>query len=634
MTKIRKGAGGKQYPPRVGGVRPSQLMYSFGVGALLDLPNFSVIVAGLDDWDETQQVELGEERLVAAIRADRTLGLGQVRRLRSAPWMEETGSPFEQWAWVGVPVLPFPRWLRCTACNLLSTVDTGLFELSLAYRPDRARYVHRNCTSARGKAPSTVPARFVVACSAGHIDEFPWREFVHSPTGGRCPKGNGLLRAMDTGSGSRSTDLIVQCMECDAKRLLTNAFNENAQAFLPECRGRHAHLRRFDGDCQQQVRPLLLGASNAWFPAIRSVLSIPTSSDPLEQAVEDCWGAIEDPAAPINSIEALRFAVARDPRLAALKAMAADVVWAAIVARRARPTEREGEADVLSPEWDVFTAPQAALESRDFRLGTPAPIPGFVGIAEVVPVERVREVVALCGFTRIDGPDSGLVDDMEGGVAFAPLSRRPLDWLPAAEVRGEGIFLRFDEARVAGWVQSIAGGDQLEGIREAHQRWRRNRGFADVNFGWPGERYVLLHSLAHALIHELALECGYSAASIRERLYARDPGDDGKGAMAGLLLYTSAPDAEGTLGGLVALAEPDEFERLLEAALRRVGLCSADPMCAGHRPGDAETTLHNAACHACLFLPETSCERANRYLDRSVLTRTVCERGVEFGFRG
>jgi hypothetical protein len=154
-----------------------------------------------------------------------------------------------------------------------------------------------------------------------------------------------------------------------------------------------------------------------------------------------------------------------------------------------------------------------------------------------------------------------------------------------------------------------------------------------VGCGWPGDRYVLLHSLSHALIHELALECGYSAASIRERLYAREPEDGREGAMAGILLYTSAPDAEGTLGGLVALADADEFSRLLDTALRRVALCSADPMCAGHRPTDAETTLHNAACHACLFLPETSCERANRYLDRSVLAATVAGRGVEFGFK-
>src|SRR5262249_17024292 len=178
-------------------------------------------------------------------------------------------------------------------------------------------------------------------------------------------------------------------------------------------------------------------------------------------------------------------------------------------------------------------------------------------------------------------------------------------------VRGEGIFIRLDEERVRTWVARVGGDEPLERLRESHQRWRRKRGFADVNYGWLGERYVLLHTLSHALIHELALECGYSAASIRERIYAPEPRDGGEGAMAGFLLYTSAPDAEGTLGGLVALSEPEEFGRLLDAALRRMALCSADPMCAGHMPTDAETALHNAACHACLFLPQPSCERAN-----------------------
>ena len=117
--------------------------------------------------------------------------------------------------------------------------------------------------------------------------------------------------------------------------------------------------------------------------------------------------------------------------------------------------------------------------------------------------------------------------------------------------------------------------------------WCRRRNLADVNVGWPGERYILLHTLSHALINELALECGYSAASIRERIYARAASAHGT-AMAGVLLYTSAPDSEGTLGGLVALAEPEEFSRILEAALRRAQLCSSDPLCAGHRPDATE----------------------------------------------
>ena len=98
--------------PRVGAVRPSQLMFSHGVGALVDLPNFSAVVAGLDDWDTTCQQTLVERRLLAAVR--QMQNMEQVDALRTAPWLEETRNPFDDWARVGVTVVPFPRWMRCT----------------------------------------------------------------------------------------------------------------------------------------------------------------------------------------------------------------------------------------------------------------------------------------------------------------------------------------------------------------------------------------------------------------------------------------------------------------------------------------------------------------------------------------
>lgn len=627
-------AGTRTFPGRVGGIRPSQLMYSFGVGAMVDLPNFSVIVAGLDDWKIDFAGEVAEDRLLAAIRAEAGLGLGHVKVLRAAPWLEETRNPFEDWSRTGVPVVPFPRWMRCAACNLLTTVDVGLLELKQnPFRPDQTRYVHKNCAKAKGKPPTAVPARFVVACSNGHIDDFPWVAFVHRATGGTCPAGSWRLQARDVGQGTRSTDMVVTCLACNAKAGMTAAFGEHAAAVLPQCRGRHAHIRHFDPTCDNQVRPLLLGASNAWFAATRAVLSIPASEDELEQIVAECWPKLDNPDAPVESPETLKVLITVVPELKRLADFDLGDVWAAIGRRRAGGGDGAGGADLLGPEWRAFTVPGAAGESRDFRLGHPEPVPGFAGLGGVTAAERLREVVALCGFTRIDGPDSGVAADLDGAVAYAPMSRKKVDWVPAAEVRGEGIFVRLDEAAVAAWEDSVAGGDQLEGLREAHQRWRRSRGHADINAGWPGERYVLLHSLSHLLINELALECGYSAASIRERIYAREAAD-GVEAMAGVLLYTSAPDSEGTLGGLVALAAPGEFSRILDNALRGALLCSSDPMCAGHLPDHSELVLHGAACHACLFLPETSCERGNRYLDRNVLVETLADAGVAYPFRG
>jgi hypothetical protein len=140
--------------------------------------------------------------------------------------------------------------------------------------------------------------------------------------------------------------------------------------------------------------------------------------------------------------------------------------------------------------------------------------------------------------------------------------------------------------------------------------------------GYPTMKYVLLHSLAHALIRQFSVECGYTTASIRERIYSRPPGSD-REVMAGVLLYTAAPDSEGTLGGLVRLGEPKTLGRHLDQALEAMRLCTSDPLCAEHHPLRDGLTLHGAACHACLFLPETSCERGNKYLDRSVLVSTV-----------
>ena len=167
----------------------------------------------------------------------------------------------------------------------------------------------------------------------------------------------------------------------------------------------------------------------------------------------------------------------------------------------------------------------------------------------------------------------------------------------------------------------------LEALRARHQRWRGRRGL-DPAGGWPGERYVLLHTLAHALILALSLEAGYASASIRERIYAREPGPGG--AMAGILLYTAATDSEGTLGGLVRLGRPEHLGRMLEFALARSRLCSSDPICAERLPDPDDESLHNAACHACLFVPETCCEIGNRYLDRAVLVDTLARAGIGY----
>jgi hypothetical protein len=206
---------------------------------------------------------------------------------------------------------------------------------------------------------------------------------------------------------------------------------------------------------------------------------------------------------------------------------------------------------------------------------------------------------------------------------LAPLTRKPPNWVPAFEVHGEGVFILFREATIMSWLAHHPALHEREQLfYVAHHAWRKRRRFPDPHARFPGLRYILLHSFAHVMMRQFALEAGYSAASLSERIYSRSA-EEPDGPMAGVLIYTSAPDSEGTLGGLVSLGSPERLAVHIQAALESVHWCASDPLCAGHVPRSEADELHGAACHACLYAPETSCERGNRYLDRSLLLQTM-----------
>lgn len=601
---------------KVGELRPSQMLFSSGIGAIVDLPNVSVMVMGLDDWDDLEAPVLTEKRLLAAIR--KFLG-PQLEKLLAPPIVDDSGivTPFDDRALVGVPVAPFPRWMVCPACRRLSPLGEGRFELKPdVYRPDRTCYVHSHCTRAR-KAPSVFPARFLIACQRGHLDDFPWLFFVHRGKSS-CP---GPLRLEETGPSGEARDVMVICEGCQKVRRMTEAFGDEGLKNLPRCRGRRIHLRDEEQEpCQEQLRTILIGASNIWFPAMISVLSIPTSDDKLEQLVNELW---LDHLQHVTDKDVLE-AFLKTPALRRLTEFPLDGVWEAIERRRDGTLEEIEPEDLKEREWEIFSNPDGAASSSDFRLRVVLPPDKFKQCIErVVLAERLREVRALTGFTRIESPG----DLLEGGqnvlAYLVPLCRGKPKWVPATEVRGEGLFIQFKESTITRWLSSTKGLSQRAvEFLSAHEKWRRMRGVEPAQAGFPGIRYVLLHSFAHALMRQLSLDCGYSAASLRERIYSREPSQE-SGPMTGILLYTAAPDSEGTLGGLVALGEPAELGQYIEAALHEASLCACDPLCSEHKPSPDGLTLHAASCHACLFGSETSCECGNRYLDRAVLTDTI-----------
>jgi Domain of unknown function (DUF1998) len=230
-------------------------------------------------------------------------------------------------------------------------------------------------------------------------------------------------------------------------------------------------------------------------------------------------------------------------------------------------------------------------------------------------------VSALYGFTRIDAPEWDVTST--DADRMVRLSRDAPSWVPCAQTRGEGAFLRFEQATVRAWEQRPDVRARQKILEVAHEAWRADRHLPPAQ--WSGTRYVPLHTFAHAMMRELALKCGYSAAGIAERVYARS----GDQPMAGVLLYTAAPDSEGTLGGLVSLGRRERLKPIIDQALDTARLCSSDPLCAEHDPRERRV-LYGAACHACLFAAETSCERGNHYLDRGLLVDTVAGADAAF----
>jgi uncharacterized protein DUF1998 len=597
---------------RVGVLRPSALIHTFGVGSVVDLPRLSAMVMGLDDWRLENAPVIEEARLLAKIRQQD--GLEHVEKLHGPPQTDDRGGltagALDPSNLIGVPVAPFPRWLLCPICRKLAPVESRLFELRTnAVRPDGNKYVHTNCAKAK-TPPTALPARFVVACEDGHLDDFPWVAFAHNKTSVSDVACAWNLRLDEIGASGEVADIQVSCVTCDSKRRLSQAFGEKNRVNMPVCSGAHPHLRE-RGHCPRRMRAMLLGATNSWFAVRESALSIPRHEDELLQRIHARRGELE----AVQGLSDIAF-LRRRGELAAFGDLDDEQLHAAIQRYRSQGDDGDLARDLRAPEWELLTG-DLKRAGRDFTARAVSAPPGFEAYVErVVLVERLREVQALLGFTRVDSPfDEENLDDRR-----VPLGRGNVTFLPAAEVHGEGIFVQLKEAAVEEWC--ALNGSRDDEFRQAHTAWRERRGIPEPTAGYPGLRLVLVHTVAHALMRRFALECGYSQASIRERIYAAPPEAE-DGPMAGVLLYTAAPDSEGTLGGLVALGEPHELSRHLRGALLDAGLCASDPLCAEHEPDVEGVTLHGAACHACLFAPETSCERGNRYLDRAVLTELI-----------
>lgn len=593
------------------------MITTFGPGAMVDLPDASVIISGLDHWhyDRSQIPIIEEPRLVAKLREllrdedddDQILPL----TLRTPPPAANQDHGFQP----NVVVWRFPEWFIVQ--NTLTTVK-GFRRRKLAHMNNLLEGMKFQDDDRKKYA--VVPIRFVRACRKGHVGDIDWKSFVHG-THADCFR---ILWLEERGTSGDMDEIFVVC-DCGAERAMSQAVRTDLRA-LGSCNGNRPWLGAGTREaCGEANRLLIRSASNAYFAQQMSVISIPDTKRPVDDAVKLLWDDfLVDVESPADLIK-----MRRKPSVAAkLQGFPDEDVFAAINRVRA------GNQDATSRT--VKEVEFEALAEAQPELGSDAPdgyffarslandkwaAPWMNAIERVVLVHRLREVIAQVGFTRFEaaGPDiEGELLDLSVGVERAPLAN-DLTWVPAVENRGEGIFLLFKEKVIEDWLNKPGVKARGVDLAAGYQRWKDEKG---ASREFPGLPYYLLHSLSHLLLTVISLDCGYPASSLRERVFAA-PG------RYGILIYTGSSDSEGTLGGLVQAGR--EIKRYLLMALEHGRLCSNDPICAHHSPVQHDQqSLLGSACHGCLLVAETSCEQANNYLDRSLVVQTIEGLGAEF----
>lgn len=596
--------------PPTGEIRQSQMLTTFGPGSMVDLPEHSVLVGGLEYWTGDRQ-RIHEERLEGWL--SEKLGLPELKLFAPPVDSGEPGATR-----TGVAAFLFPVWF-------LGQVDETIEVEGRSYRTrpmipwDRlvkGGYLDRN-----RKVKAVVPIRFVQACEAGHISDIDWYRFVrHGDESDRT----GELWLDEGGSGNDFSEIYVRDVKNgNARRPLSEAKVKDAPV-LGKCRGRMPWLGpRVYEPCKKNNRLLTRAASNAYFAQRMGVIAIPDPDEALREAVDKVYEDFLQYSEDAGDVKRER---RKEKVKAALEALSDAAVWAEVDRRKVGipPPDKgikQAEIETLLAQKESLgeDKPDGDFYARSYPLGSlPAEAAGK--LERLVLVHRLREVVAQVGFTRFDAPFADIDGELDLEVALAPLARE-VTWLPAFQNRGEGVFLSFSKGAIDGWLSRPGVQERGRQLMTGFNAWCARKEKAGAAF--PGLPYIMLQSLAHLLITAVSLDCGYSASSISERIYAGPSGH-------GILLYTGSPGSEGTLGGLVDIGR--RLGRHLTNALELGRLCSNDPVCAQHDPADPheERFLHGAACHGCLLIAETSCEQRNEFLDRALVIPTVATANAAF----
>lgn len=609
-------------------LRQSQVIRTFGPGAMVDLPARSVVVGGLEQWEMHGDafVPLSEPRLQARLEKimqfHGRLEPGAHLALRMPPAIRDAHAIDTN----GVGASIFPAWF---VCNDAEKAEEGAPERGRRRRlvrwQDLDGKTREKFEMEGGRKSGVTPIRFVAACPNGHLQDINWTWVVH---GGKCDR---EMWVEEKGTSADPADTSVVCA-CGKSLSLRDAFQIGR---LGKCRGERPWLRDRDPDgCKHDLKLLTRTATNTYFPQVYTVISLPSEEDELSKLVDEVAGEMTAVTTVADVAQSKKF----NGKVGAALGLYNDAEILDRLMRVREGAEAGAKGSAKVAEFDLLASgretighdhPKSKLFARTLpreRWSVGGGSPDLTAVKALVAVHRLREVSALYGFTRFEAAptvaDDG-VEDVQLAVLGAPISKGA-NWLPAVEQFGEGLFIHFDPAAIASWLNDAEPHERHVKLVAGFAHWQKR--FSANPPAYPGTAYVFLHSLSHALMSEIAIDCGYPASALKERIYALAGPPD----RFGILIYTASPGAQGTLGGLVSTTP--RFSAILKGALERLAVCSNDPVCADHEPDErsGDRATHGAACHGCLLISETSCEARNQSLDRALLVSTMAIQGAEF----
>jgi MrfA Zn-binding domain len=590
-------------------IRRAQLISPFGIGAMVDFPrDESLMVAGLDAWHWAKE-SCPPELLIIEERLQARLG---VRAFRLPVDHREPGEGVRN-ANLDIPTVRFPRWQYCHRCGAMECLS--LFS-SVRRCPGRP-YKGMSCADKEPKKrPFLIPVRIIAVCERGHIEDFPFMEWVHRNKPGQpdC-----TLRFLAGRSSSLLTGIKIRC-SCDEEKTLAGIFDLGVlqRVIGYSCRAGKPWLGKTDTQgppCGCDLRVLQRGASNVYFPRAVSSIYLPLWAERTEKDIVE---SLERP----EIWDALTSGVVEGKRIDPVRCDVLARMWRldrnALLAAAQRKLDGINVAPALTEEeyrrqeYLALLAPRGGPNTDLFveiiqasELGSPL----NRYFTKIGLVKKLRETRALAGFSRLLPPDP---EGAAGCIQPLKLDQK-IDWLPASVVRGEGIFLELNAATIGEWLRNKQASQRANLLSQNLNQRRLSRGQRPRPITM---KFLLLHALAHCLINQLSFDCGYGSASLRERLYCNlEPGTE---SMCGILIYTASGDSDGTMGGLVRQGEPPRLLRTLLDALQKGRWCSSDPICI-ETTGQGTDNSNLAACHGCLLISETSCEEGNRLLDRAML---------------